>query len=391
MGITRRGFLQWTGALGAGSAIGDAGLAFAAAPPGSRYDRLLVLVELKGGNDGFNTLVPYADPGYYAARPKLAIARGDVLQLSDRVGFNPAMAALMPMWQKKEIAVLQGVGYPDPNLSHFRSIEIWDTASRSNEFLQQGWLTRAFTAAPTPAAFAADAVVIGSNDMGPLGGGGARAIALADTAQFVRRAKLVHAEAARGNPALLHVLKTEDDIVGAATKLGGEHAFVTAFPETPFGRALKAGCQVVANRQSVAALRVTLTGFDTHRGQVATQTRLLKELAEGFVALRAALVEIGRWDSTLVLTYAEFGRRPQENGSAGTDHGTANVHFALGGNVSGGLYGETPSLAGLPGNANVAHVVDFRGVYATALERWWQVDSREVLGGRFAPLPILRT
>jgi uncharacterized protein (DUF1501 family) len=387
---SRRRFLQWTSAL-AVNAAADAKLAFAEAPRGAAYDKLLVLVELKGGNDGLNTLVPYTDRVYYSLRPKLAIARDAVVQISDRAGLHPSLAPLKPLWDDKSLAVLQGVGYPDPNLSHFRSIEIWDTASKSSEYLQDGWLTRTFAASPTPAGFAADGVIIGSNDMGPLAGGGTRAIALADTAQFLRRARLVHAEQARGNKALLHVLKTESDIVQAAERLDGGHEFATVFPATPFGNAVKTASRVVANRAGIAAVRITLNGFDTHVAQAATQARLLTDLAQGLVALRSALVEIERWDSTLALTYAEFGRRPQENLSAGTDHGTANVHFATGGRVRGGLYGEAPNLGALTANANVAHAIDFRSVYATALDNWWNVDSQAALGGRFAPLPYLRT
>ncbi|MEP7061677.1 MAG: DUF1501 domain-containing protein [Betaproteobacteria bacterium] len=389
--VSRRRFLAWSGALAAAASTGGAELAFADAPSPAHYDKLLVLIELKGGNDGFNTLVPFADPGYAEARPKLAIARDAVVQLSDRAGLHPALAPLNALWKNNELAVLQGVGYSDPNLSHFRSIEIWDTASKSQEYLQQGWLTRTFAATPTPATFAADGVIVGSNDMGPLAGGGTRALALADPARFMQRAKLVHAAASRGNKALQHVLKTEADIVQAASRLDSEHAFTTLFPATAFGNAIRTACRVVASRASVAAVRVTLGGFDTHAAQAPTQARLLRELAEGVAALRAALGEIDRWNSTLALTYAEFGRRPQENQSAGTDHGTANVHFAMGGRVQGGMYGETASLANLSPNANVAHAIDFRSVYATILERWWTVDSRAVLGGRFAPLPFLVT
>jgi uncharacterized protein (DUF1501 family) len=149
--------------------------------------------------------------------------------------------------------------------------------------------------------------------------------------------------------------------------------------------------QVVANRPGVAVARVTQNGYDTHSGQAATQARLLGELAEGVIALKSALDELDRWDDTLVLTYAEFGRRPRENLSSGTDHGTASAHFALGGRVAGGLYGEQPSLARLSGDGNTGFSVDFRSVYATALERWWKIPSAGPLGGRYSPLPILKT
>ena len=362
---------------------------FAVAQGTATYSRLLVLVELKGGNDGLNTVVPYADPAYYSLRPRIAIRRDDVLQLDDRNGLHPALAPLMPLWQSRELAIVQGIGYPSPNLSHFRSIEIWDTASRADEYLTDGWLARAFAAAPVPKSFAADGVVVGASELGPLAGGGARAVALANTEQFLRQAKLAQPTQAQGNRALAHLLRVEADVVQAASGLNGNREFRTPFPQGPFGNAVKTAAQVVASDAGVAAVRISLNGFDTHQSQPGTHANLLRQLAEGLVALRAALQELGRWDSTLVVTYAEFGRRAQENGSNGTDHGTANAHFALGGRVKGGLHGEAPRLDRLA-SGNLVHSVDFRSVYATALERWWGVPSGGPLGGRFAPLDLLR-
>jgi uncharacterized protein (DUF1501 family) len=347
-------------------------------------------VELKGGNDGLNTVVPYADPEYYALRPRLAIARDQVLQLDQRTGLHPSLEPLMALWKDRALAVVQSVGYPSGNLSHFRSIEIWDTASRSNEYLGEGWLARAFAAAPPPRAFAADGVVVGGAEMGPFAGAGARAIALTDTEQFLRQARLAAPSGRASNAALNHILRVEQDIVQAAAKLNGNHAFTTEFPRSPFGNAIRTAAQVIASQAGVAAVKVSLNGFDTHSNQPATHARLLKELAEGLVALRAALMELGRWNSTLAMTYAEFGRRPRENLSNGTDHGTANAQFVLGGRVRGGLYGLPPGLARLDGNGNPPFAVDFRDLYATVLERWWGVDPARALNGRFAPLDILR-
>lgn len=389
--MDRRQFLKLAGSVPLIASAGiTAQVAWGEAPAGADYRKLLVLIELKGGNDGLNTLVPYGDPTYYALRPKIGIPREQVIQLSDVVGLHPALEPLLPLWKARQLAVLQGVGYPAPNLSHFRSIEIWDTASSSDQYLQDGWLTRAFGAAPTPRSFAADGVIIGSPDLGPLAGGGTRAIALANTEQFLRQARLATIEGQSGNKALSHILKVEADIMQAASHLNASHAFSTGFPQGGFGNAIKTACQIVSNEAGVAVVRVTLSGFDTHSGQVATQARLLGELAGGVVALKSALEELEKWNDTLVLTYAEFGRRPKENLSNGTDHGTASVHFALGGRVAGGLYGEQASLDRLSGDGNAGYSIDFRSVYATALDRWWGVPSSGLLGGTFAPLPILR-
>ncbi|MCC7115871.1 MAG: DUF1501 domain-containing protein [Burkholderiales bacterium] len=391
--MDRRRFLAAGAAALAGTtAASRASVAWAAAPAAAGaepYARLLVLVELKGGNDGLNTVVPHTDPGYARLRPRLALRRDDLIPISERLALHPSLAPLLPAWESRELAILQGVGYPDPNLSHFRSIEIWDTASRSAEFLADGWLARTFARTPPPRGYAADGVVVGSGDLGPLAGGSTRAIALADPEQFLRRAKLATAAGERRNAALAHILKVEDDILNAAAHLDGRHAYATPFPSGPFGSAVRTAARVVAGDAGVAVVRLTLGSFDTHSNQLGTHARLLGELAQGLAALRLALIEIGRWDRTLVVTYAEFGRRPRENQSAGTDHGTASVHFALGGRVAGGLLGATPDL-GRVGEGNLPHAIDFRSVYATILERWWSLDSRAVLGTRFEPLPLLR-
>jgi uncharacterized protein (DUF1501 family) len=354
----------------------------------SGYRQLLILVELKGGNDGLNTLVPYRDDAYYALRPKLAIPRDRVVQLSDGAGLHPSLVPLREFWERRELAILQGVGYPAPNLSHFRSIEIWDTASRSDQYLPTGWLTRTFAASPPPASFAADGFVIGSYDLGPLDGG-ARVLTLSNATQFASLDKPSHERTIAGPEALAHILRTEDDLARAASRLRGNHAFATAFPVGPFGNAVHTACSVIAEAQDVAVVRLTQNGYDTHANQAPTQARLLGELADGLVALVHGLDELHRYDDALIVTYAEFGRRPAENTSGGTDHGTSSVHFALGRRVAGGLYGAAPALDRLSADGNLAYAIDFRSVYATALARWG-VDSSAILGGRFATLPIVR-
>lgn len=354
------------------------------------YRRLLILIELKGGNDGLNTVVPYADPAYYRLRPRLAITRDEVLQLDQRAGLHPSLAATMPLWQAGQLAIVQGVGYPSPNLSHFRSIEIWDTASRSNEYLDDGWLARAFGSQPVPRSFAADGVAVGSAELGPLSGRGTRAISLSDPARFLRQARLAAPASLSGGSALRHILRVEADIVQAAERLGAERQFSTDFPRGRFGEAVRVAAQLAANPAGIAVVRLSLGGFDTHQGQPAPHARLMGELGGGLAALRSALIEAGRWDSTLIMTYAEFGRRPQENGTLGTDHGTAAAHFFTGGRVRGGFYGVAPDLEGLDGG-NLRFGVDFRALYATVLERWWGVPAARVLNSNYPTLDLLRS
>ena len=394
--MNRRQFLKTMGWAAAAPVAGSLnGVAWAApaanaTPSASPYNNLLILIELKGANDGLNTVIPYADPAYVSLRPRLAIARDQVLQLSERAGLHPSLQPLMALWDRKELAVVQGLGYPNPNLSHFRSIEIWETASKSEEYLDAGWLARTFALAPAPRTFAADGVVVGSSDMGPLSGQGVRTIALADTAQFLRNAKLAQANSDQRNAALKHILAVEQEIIHAAARLNTNFAFKTEFAKNPFGNQIRTAAQLVASNAGIAVIRLTLGGFDTHANQLVTHANLLKDFAEGVATLKAALGELNRWDSTLVMTYAEFGRRPKENQSGGTDHGTANVHFVTGGRIKGGLFGEAPQLARLDGNGNLPFAVDFRSMYATVIDKWWSGDSARVLGGKFTALEILR-
>ena len=299
-----------------------------------------------------------------------------MLQLDQQTGLHPALEPLMALWKSRELAVVQGVGYPDANLSHFRSIEIWDTASKSNEYLTEGWLARAFAAAPAPATFAADGVVVGGAEMGPFAGRRARDRARPTPEQFLRQARLAAPAGQARNAALHHILRVEQDIVQAAARLNGNHAFATEFP-----------AHAVRQRDAHRGAGGRRQGRD--RGHQGRAERLRhpqqpagapRAAAQGrsptaWPPCKGALVEIGRWDSTLIMTYSEFGRRPRENLSSGTDHGTASAHFVLGGRVKGGLYGLPPALSRLDGNGNLPFAVDFRDLYATVLERWWGADS----------------
>ena len=384
MSMDRRAFLKLA-SLSPFAGVSE--LARAAASPGAR--KLLVLVELRGGNDGLNTVVPFADPLYARLRPRIAIARDQVVQLSDRAGLHPSLEKLRAAWDARELAIVQGVGYPRPNLSHFRSIEIWDTASRSDEYLDAGWLARAFAASPSPATFAADGVVVGAGAMGPLAGNSVRAIALTDPEQFLRNVRLARAGGESRNPALAHILRIERDVLLSAERLRAGRKFASEFPPGAFGNAVNTAAQLAANEAGIAVVRLSLGSFDTHANQQGVHANLLRQLGEGLAALREALAEIGRWDSTLIATYAEFGRRPRENQSGGTDHGTSSAHLVTGGAVKGGFYGAPPALDRLDGDGNLPFAVDFRSYYATFLERWWGIDSRAVMGEKFSLLDFV--
>ena len=356
------------------------------------FNRLLILIALKGGNDGLNTLIPYADPRYRILRPDLAIPVDQVVKLSEQEGLHPQLAPLREVWQAGELALVRGVGYPEPNLSHFRSMDIWETASASDETLTTGWLARCFAAHSPPANLIAAGVAVGNDAAGPLQGS-ANALTLTDIALFQQQARWLGLAPSTvpPNPALRHIVDVENRIRQAASQLKRGHRFETIFPEGPFGRALRTACEVIASRKraSVAVVHLSLPDFDTHVRQAPRQGRLLRQLAEGLVSLRAALRELGVWNEALVMTYSEFGRRPQQNANRGTDHGTASIQFVLGGSVRGGFHGAALDLTNLDGNGNPHFVLDFRSLYATVLEKWWGVESRSVLGAQFETVKLI--
>jgi uncharacterized protein (DUF1501 family) len=370
--MNRRDFLK----LGAVSAAGLTWPAVAATH--ADFSRALVLLELHGGNDGLNTVIPYADPRYVQLRPRLGVARDTVIPLSGQLGLHPALEPLLPAWRERELAIVLGVGYPDPNRSHFRSIEIWETASAASETLTEGWIARLFERHPLPASFAAHSAVIGRGE-GPLAGPRMRNLVLQDPQRFLQAAgKLKTFPQPADNPALAHLLAVHNDTQQAAgilqDRLRQAPTLATAFPSTRLGRDLEAVAQLLVARTPVAVLKVSHGSFDTHSQQRATHERLLRELAEALAAFRTVLRQHRLWDRTLVLTYSEFGRRAAENGSQGTDHGTSAPHFLMGGRVRGGFHGQQPSLANLVGG-DLDHHTDFRSLYATVARRWWGANS----------------
>jgi uncharacterized protein (DUF1501 family) len=339
--------------------------------------RILLLVELKGGNDGLNTVVPYADAKYRELRPGLAVARDHVLQLDERVGFNHKLEPLMESWKAGDLAIVQGVGYPYPNRSHFRSIEIWDTASASNQTLSEGWIAQAFRGAPLAKGAGVDSIVIDTNAL-PTTGPELRTIVMQDAESFLRQAQSIKNPAGmsdNGNPALRHLLLVRQEINAAAQGLSDKLRAVPAPAEGYgqeffFGRQLDLATRVLTAQVPVVAIKVALGGFDTHANQTPVHERLLGFLASNLATLRRNLIAANLWNDVVVMTYSEFGRRAKQNASGGTDHGAAAPLFVMGGGVKGGLHGAYPSLSDLQ-DGDLRHAVDFRSVFATVAHGCW--------------------
>jgi len=392
--MNRRELLASTASYGF---AGLAGLpAFGFAQSISNKDRVLILVELKGGNDSLNMVIPYANAIYTQLRPTIGIKTEDVIKIDSQQGLHPSLAPLVPVWEKNELAIVQGVGYPEPNLSHFRSIDIWNTASKSKEYLADGWLARVIKnglQAKSGKAFTSEGVLIGINEQGPLAG--AQAVSLKQAETFVNQSRLAMPAELTANASLAHIMGVEQAIVDAANGLRAEkYAFKTEFPNGGFGQSVQSAAQIVAGQRGKAGVPVivlSLGSFDTHINQTGNHANLLKQLGEGLAALRLALQEVGAWDRTLVMTYSEFGRRARQNQSNGTDHGTAAAHFVMGGAVKGGLVGQAPDLSRLDNTQNLLYTTDFRQLQATVAKGWWGVNPELVVRGKFDQLQLLRT
>jgi len=350
--------------------------------------RHLILIELKGGNDGLNTLVPYNDPLYYQLRPQIAIPKALLLPLNQSLALHPSMKEMKEIYTKKELAIVQGVGYPNPNRSHFRSIEIWDTASNSDEYLDKGWLESLSPNEQTEL----QAIILGG-EYGPLSGAERGVIKINNIQGFLNRSKRIHAQIymTGDNSALTHILKTEAEIRQSADIIS--HYFDKKedlefpFEKNAFGRQLSMATQLIQSDIDTPIFKLSLGSFDTHINQAPKHARLLSQLSRGIGTMRKNLIKNRKWEQTLIMTYSEFGRRVAENASHGTDHGTAAPHFIVGGNVKGGLYGKEPSLDTLDKNGDLIYTTDFRSLYQTVASRWLGTTSPRIHA--FHPLPLI--
>lgn len=369
--------------------------------PGSQ-DRCLVIINLGGGNDGLNCVVPHGDAEYYRLRPSLAIAQSEVLAIDSHLGLNPKMAAFKSLYDRGLVAIVQGVGYPDPNYSHFRSTEIWQTAA-PERYEHTGWLGRYFDEAALPQSNLFNGIaisqtvpeVLASNKtdipavptIAGYGLGFDRLPALSKAFnQDARDAKLPFK-----SPYLAHVMEIEDHAQRGSEelpKLIAGYKTDASYPATPLGRSLALAAQIVGSNLGTRVIYVEHASFDTHANQRAVQDRMLMQFSDAVAAFYADLAAHGNDKRVLTMTFSEFGRRVQENASHGTDHGQASPLFLIGGGVRGGLYGRVPDLGNLD-NGNLRWSTDFRSVYATVLERWLGRPASPVLGGSFPAIAAL--
>ena len=382
--------------------------ALAAAEGAGSGDRVLVVVQLVGGNDGLNTVVPHGLEGYSRARRALRVPAGQVHKITDEIGLHPSLGGLAKLLENGRVSVVQGVGYPNPDRSHFRSMEIWESARVEAGAVETGWLGRALDATPTKSGGDVPGLHVGGKGLpialrarrgevptldsleeyrlrleGDAAGrresrdaidGLARLDRDADDPLlgFLRRSTLAAYESSRR----LESIAPEDS------------AMAPKYPGTGLAKRLGMVARLIKAGFGTRIYYTSLDGFDTHARQLTTHAALLSELSDAIAAFHADLAAAGQADRVALLTFSEFGRRVAENASQGTDHGAAAPLFVVGPVQNAGLVGDHPNLDRLD-DGDLIHHTDFRRVYATMLERWLGVSAAPIVGEGFAPMDLL--
>ncbi|MGC8742019.1 MAG: DUF1501 domain-containing protein [Candidatus Sumerlaeaceae bacterium] len=406
---TRREFLR-SGVLVAVSTmmprfLVDFATAAATGTAGKTSDeRVLVVIQLAGGNDALNTVIPYTDESYYMMRPRLGIPRAGLIPVNDAVGFHASLKDLHAMYDRGLVAVVEGVGYPNPNRSHFRSMEIWHTASDSNVVLATGWIGRYLDAACGDSCDPTAALAVGSERPQAFYGRRGLGVAVASPERFAwpqgpdgatrqRFQALNEPSQSPQNHSLDFIRHVMADALISADKIhdvAKRYKGGITYPAWPFASNLRTIASMIAGGLPAKIYFTSLSGFDTHANQLNTHARLLKEFSESTAAFMADLERQHNADRVLIMTFSEFGRRVAENASGGTDHGTAESLFIIGKGIRPGFAGKRPSLSNLD-NGDLIFTTDFRSVYATVLEDWLGAASRAVLPREFPKLPLIAT
>jgi uncharacterized protein (DUF1501 family) len=361
-------------------------------------NKKLVIVQLAGGNDGLNTIIPFRNDIYYRNRPEISISKSSIIKATDELGFNENLAPLKNLYDRGFLTIINNIGYPNPNRSHFRSSDIWQTASDPNEYLNSGWLGR----------------FIDSYGVKAYSG-----IELDDSLSLIMKGNTLNGIATK-NPAILFrntqapyfkkILDRQNDKHLSEHNLGylyktmveaessAKYIFEnsktyknkTEYPNTPFGKQLKTTAQFINSNLESKVYFVSMGGFDTHANQKNKQNRLLKIYSDSMEVFVKDLDQNDAFKDTVILTFSEFGRRVKQNAASGTDHGAANNLFIIGKNLKKqGFYNEDPNLSQLDSNGDLKYSIDFRSVYATILDKWLEVDNKKILNRSFDKLKFI--
>ena len=397
--ISRRNFIKKTGLATAGTMAVPLFLkAFENRPfRDKKNQKKLIIIQFNGGNDGLNAVVPYTNDIYYKNRPSIAIPSTNVLKATDTLGFNPNLKILLSLYDDGSLSIINNIGYPDPDRSHFRSMDIWHTASNSNQFLSSGWLGRYLD--NHQQRIAHQAIEIDDTLSLALKGKRNHGFAMSNPYQLHKTTnnKIIqtvrqHHHDHEHEEAVAYLYKTLSNTISSADYLFEKskvYRSTETYPKGKLGKDFKQVAELIISGSDTQIYYLTIGGFDTHSNQVNQQNKLFKNYSEALAAFVRDLKKNDHWNDSLIMTFSEFGRRVAENGSKGTDHGKANNLYLMGGSIKkAGFYNQGPNLDQLD-NGDLSFEIDFRRVYANILNDWLQTDSVSILQQSFRSLGIV--
>ncbi|MCB9232758.1 MAG: DUF1501 domain-containing protein [Bacteroidia bacterium] len=388
---TRRQFLKTSAVAAAGTFLIPSFLkAFSGQEMLQEGEKILVVLQLSGGNDGLNTCIPFGDDAYYRLRPNLGLRASEILKADHYLGFHPSMDGIHKLFKDGEATVIQNVGYPNPDRSHFRSMDIWHAGSSASDYWQTGWLGRYLDASCADNGSASRAIELGGGLSLALKGNECKGLAMDDPKRLYQavqepfnRALVDHHS---DHPQVSYLYKTLAETTASAEYIFEKAGIVntrTEFPGNPLSQSFGKVAAMIRAGLPTRVYYLELPGFDTHVNQKGQQQRLLGMFSEAMGAFAAEMKSQGRWKDVTVMAFSEFGRRVGENASGGTDHGTANVLFLFGGALKKpGFHGNHPNLTDLD-EGDLKYQTDFREIYADLLTHWLGVDHEPILGQKF--------
>jgi uncharacterized protein (DUF1501 family) len=406
--FNRRDFLKTTiGALAAAPVAPHILLqkaVAARATTASSTEPILVVLQLQGGNDGLNTIIPYASPDYYRDRPNIAVPANKVIPIDNSVGLSPYLTGMKQLYDMGKVAILENVGYPNSSRSHFQGTQIWETADPTGE-TATGWLGRYLDAEVATDQSPLAGIAVGPMLPQTLLSQRAQVTAIEsvatfqflvnrlESAQILAAYQAMYGKTTESFPQHMGLIRS----AGADAEQGVKELESVSLKYTPsvtyppniLAHELQFVAQLIAGDLGARIFHVSLGGFDDHVAEVYTHANLMKYVGDSLLAFYQDLEAHGKADQVLIMTFSEFGRRVKENAGRGTDHGTAAPLFVIGGKVKGGYYGTDPSLTRLDTNGDLMFGIDFRSVYGTVLDRWLNASSTQILGGSFENLPFL--
>jgi uncharacterized protein (DUF1501 family) len=356
-------------------------------------NKVVVILQLSGGNDGLNTIIPFRNDLYYKARPRLGILKEKALALTDEAGLHPALGGFKELYDDGSLAILNNVGYPNPDRSHFRSMDIWHTASQSSEYWNHGWVGRYLDAQCNGCDKPTQAIEIDDILSLALKGENIKGIAVKDprrlygtaNEKFFRDVMKNHTDE-KGEQPVDYLYKTMAETLSSADYIFQQsrlHPTNAEYPKTDLGNSMKTIASLIFSEINTKVYYFSLGSFDTHIGQEGQQQRLFTEMNDAVKAFVKDLKANGRFNDVMLFTFSEFGRRVAQNASGGTDHGTANNMFLISGGLNQkGLINELPDLADLD-EGDLKYKVDFKNVYATVLNKWLKADDKSILGKKY--------